>query len=99
MEVGCVIFGMKYKKRQKKNARDKGLQGWNDMAIWRDFKPIYIPADIWPPYLEHMTSEWFPRCSQSGAGNRNRSIHGLVTTHTGGSVLFAAHAKQMVRLI
>jgi hypothetical protein len=32
MEVGCVIFGMKHKK-DKTNARDKGLQGWNDVAI------------------------------------------------------------------
>jgi hypothetical protein len=46
MEVGCVIFGMKHKKMQKKNTRDKGLQGWNDMVVWRDFKLIYIPADI-----------------------------------------------------
>jgi hypothetical protein len=32
MEVGCVIFGMKHKKDQK-NMRDKGLQGWNDVAV------------------------------------------------------------------
>jgi hypothetical protein len=98
MEVDCVICGMKHKKRQK-TARDKGLQGWNDVAVWRDFKPIHISADIWPPYLEHVTSERFTRRSQSGAGNRNRPIHGSVTTHTGGSVLFAAHVKRMVRLI
>jgi hypothetical protein len=63
MEVGCVIFGMKHKKRQKKNPRDNGLQGWNDMAVWRDFKPLYIPADIWPQYIEHLTSEWFTQRS------------------------------------
>jgi len=94
-----VIFGMNHKKRQKKTARDRGLQGWNDVAVWRDFKPIYIPEDIWPHYLEHVTSEQFTRCSQSSASNRNRPIHGLVTTHTGGFVPFAAHAKRMVRLI
>ena len=33
MEVGCVIFYMKHKKRQKKNTRDNGLQGWNDVAV------------------------------------------------------------------
>jgi len=54
-----VIFGMKHKKRQKKTARDRGLQGWNDVAVWRDFKPIYIPEYIWPHYLEHVTSERF----------------------------------------
>jgi hypothetical protein len=31
-------------------------------------------------------SERFARRSQSGADNRNRQIHGSVTTHTGGSV-------------
>jgi len=99
MEVGCVIFGMNHKKRQKKNTRDRGLQGWNDVAVWRDFKPIYILKDIWPHYLEHVMSERFTRRSQSGADNWNRPIHGWVTTHTGGSVPFAAHAKRIVRLI
>ena len=98
MEVGSVIFGMN-KKKGKKTARDRGLQGWNDVAVWRDFKPIYIPEDIWPHYLEHVMSKQFTRHSQSDASNRNRPIHGSVTTHTGGSVSFAAHAKQMVRLI
>jgi hypothetical protein len=79
--------------------RDNGLQGWNDVVVWRDFKPPYIPEDIWPQYIEHVTSERFTRRSQSGADNRNRQIHGLVTTHTGGSVPFAAHAKRMLRLI
>ena len=81
------------------SARDRGFQGWNDVAVWRDFTPIYISEDIWPHYLEHVTSKRFTRRSQSGAGNRNRPIHGLVTTHIGGSVPFAAHAKWMVRLI
>ncbi|KAJ6884256.1 hypothetical protein NC652_031299 [Populus alba x Populus x berolinensis] len=86
-------------KKAKKTARDKGFQGWNDVVVWRDFKPIYIPEDIWLHYLQHVTSERFTRRSQSGAGNRNRPIHGSVTTHTGGSVPFSAHAKRMVRLI
>jgi len=58
MEVGCVIFGMKHKK-DKQNTRDNGLQGWNNMEVWKDFKPIYIPTDIWSQYLEHVTSERF----------------------------------------
>ena len=33
MQVGCVIFGMKHKKRLKKNMRDDGFKGWNDVAI------------------------------------------------------------------
>jgi hypothetical protein len=92
-------FWYESQKKAKKTARDRGLQGWNDMAVWRDFKPIYIPEDIWLHYLEHVTSERFTRRSQSGVGNRNRPIHGSVTTHTGGLVPFAAHAKRMVRLI
>ena len=86
-------------KKAKKTARDNGFQGWNDVAVWRDFKPIYILADIWLLYLEHVTFERFTRCSQFGASNRNRPIHGSVSTHTSNSVLFVAHAKRMVRLI
>jgi len=92
-------FLYELQKKTKQTARDKGLQGWNDVAVWRDFKPIYIPTDIWPHYLEHVTSERFTRRSQSGAGNWNQPIHGSVTMHTGSSVPFAAHAKRMVRLI
>jgi hypothetical protein len=94
-------FWYESRKKAKKTARDRGLQGWNDVAVWRDFnfKPIYILEDVWSHLLEHVMSERFTRCSQSGAGNRNRPIHGLVTTHTSGSFPFAAHAKQMVRLI
>ena len=92
-------FWYEAQKKAKKTARDRGFQGWNDVAVWRDFKPIYIPEDIWPYYLEHVTSERFTRRSQSGVGNQNRPIHGSVTTHTGDSVPFAAHAKWMVRLI
>jgi len=86
-------------KKIKNTARDNGLQGWNDVAVWRDFKLMYIPADIWPYYLEHVTYERFTRRLQSDPGNQNRPIHGSVTTHIGGSVSFAAHAKRMVRLI
>jgi hypothetical protein len=92
-------FWYESQKKAKKTARDRGLQSWNNVAVWRDFKPIYIPENIWPRYLEHVTSKWFTRRSQSGAGNRNRPIHDSVTTHTGGSVPFAAHVKRIVRLI
>jgi hypothetical protein len=39
-------FWYEEQKNEKKNTRDKGLQGWNDVVVWRDFKLIYIPADI-----------------------------------------------------
>ncbi|XP_061986794.1 uncharacterized protein LOC133705519 [Populus nigra] len=32
---------------------------------------------------------------ESGDGNQNRQINGSVTTHTGGSILFASYAKRM----
>jgi hypothetical protein len=92
-------FWYEAQKKEKKTARDRGFEGWNDVAVWRDFKLIYIPENIWPHYLEHVTSERFTRRSQFGAGNQNRPIHGGVTTHTGSSVSFAVHAKQLVRLI
>jgi hypothetical protein len=69
------------------------------VAVWRNFKPIYISEDIWLHYLEHVMFERFTQRSQSGVGNRNRPIHGSVITHTDGSVSFAAHEKRMVRLI
>jgi len=40
-------FWYEAQKRQK-NVRDRDLQGWNDVAVWRDFKPLPIPKDIWP---------------------------------------------------
>ena len=92
-------FWYESQKKAKKPARDRSLQGWNDVTVWRDFKSIYIPEDIWSRYLEHVMFERFTRHSQSGAGNRNRPINGSVTTHIGGSVPFATHAKRMVRLI
>ena len=94
-----MIFGMNHKKKAKKYARDNDLQGQNDVVVWRDFKPPYIPGDIWTQYIKHVTSERFTRRSQFGAGNWNQQIHGLLTTDTGGSILFAAHAKRIVRLI
>ena len=99
MEVGCVIFCMTHKKKAKRYARDNGLERWNEVAVWREFKPPFISGDIWMTYIEHVTSERFTRLSQSGADNRHRQIHGSVTTHTGNSVPFSAHAKRMVRLI
>jgi hypothetical protein len=70
MEVDYVIFGMKH----KKYARDNSLQGWNDVAVWRDFKSPYIPGDIWPQYIEHVRSERFTRRSESSANNQNWQI-------------------------
>jgi hypothetical protein len=86
-------------KKTKRYVRDNGLEGWNEVAVWREFKSLFISGDIWAAYIEHVTSERFSQRSQSEAVNRNQQIHGSVTTHTGGSVPFSAHAKRVVRLI
>ena len=98
MEVGCVVFGMTQKK-VKRYTRDNALEGWNEVAVWREFKPPFLSGGIWAAYIEHVPFEWLLWCSKSGADNQNQQIHGSVTTHTGGSVPFSAHAKRMVRLI
>jgi hypothetical protein len=86
-------------KKSKRHARDNGLEGWNEVAVWQEFKPSFISGDIWTAYIEHVTLERFSRCSQSGTDNRKPQIHGSVTTHIGGSIPFSAHVKRMVRLI
>jgi len=69
VEVGCVIFGMTQKKRY---VRNNGLEGWNEVAVWREFKLPFISGDIWTQYILHVTSERFARRSQFGADNQNR---------------------------
>jgi hypothetical protein len=86
-------------KKSKRHARDNDLEGWNEVAIWQEFKPPFISGEIWTAYIEYVTLERFSRRSQSGADNQNRQIHGSVTTHTDESVPFSAHAKRMVKLI
>jgi hypothetical protein len=46
------------------------------VAVCREFKQPFILGDIWTQYIEHVTSEWFARRSQSDADNQNRQIHG-----------------------
>ena len=66
-----MIFGMTQKKKAKRYARDNGLEGWNEVAVWREFKPPFISGDIWTQYIKHVTSEWFARRSHFGADNQN----------------------------
>jgi hypothetical protein len=81
-------------KKSKRYARDNGLEGWNEVVVGQEFKPPFISWEIWTTYIEHVTLERFSQHSQSGANNRNRKIHGSVTTHTGGSIPFSAHASE-----
>ena len=90
MVVGCVIFCMTHKKA-KKYARDNDLQGWNDVVVWRDFKPPYIPGDIWSQYIEHVTSERFTRRLQSDA-DRCRQLEPA-------NLWFGDHAHQRLHFV
>jgi hypothetical protein len=56
-------FWYEAQKKAKTNARDNDFQGWNDVAVWKDFKQLYIPRDIWLQYVEHMISDQFTRRS------------------------------------
>jgi len=38
-------FSYDTKKKAKRYVRDNGLEGWNEMAIWREFKPPFISGD------------------------------------------------------
>ena len=100
MEVGCMNFGMTQKKKKaKRYARDNGLEDWNEVAVWQEFKLSFISGDIWTQYIDHETSERFARCLKSNVDNRNQQIHGSMTTYTDSSISFSAQAKRMVRLI
>jgi hypothetical protein len=34
------------KKKAKRYARDNGLEGWNEVAVWQEFKPLFISRDV-----------------------------------------------------
>jgi len=87
---------MRHRKKQKKYAKERGLSGWRDVMVWRDFKPLYVSKAIWVEYIQQMTSKHFMQWSQSNVENQNKEIHGSITTHTSGSIMFGLHAKRMV---
>jgi len=91
-----MIFGMNHKKKTK-NTRE--ITVYKVGMTWRfgGISNRHTSRDIYGRNI--FSTEQLTRRSQSSADNRNRQIHGLVTTHTGSSVQFAAHAKRMVRLI
>jgi hypothetical protein len=71
----------------------KAVMTWEFWGIQAAINPggymgtIYPARDVW---VVHTTLT--VRC-------RELKIHGSVTTHTSGSVLFIAYAKRMIRLI
>ena len=80
-------------KRQKKKPREIIFSKAGTTWRFGGISNRYTSQQIYGRNILSTTSEQFTRRSQSDAGNRNRPIHGSVTMHTGGSVLFAAHAK------
>jgi hypothetical protein len=88
---------MKLLKKSKKYAKDKGLPSWEEVVVWRDFRPPHISKGIWDAYIQHMTFEHFLRRSQSGAENRTKKIHGSIIEHIGEFISFVYHAKRKVR--
>jgi hypothetical protein len=48
---------MKLLKKSKKYAKDKGLPSWEEVVVWRDFRPPHISKGIWDAYIQHMTFE------------------------------------------
>ena len=93
-----MIFGTSPKKKQKQYARENKLPIWNDVTVWKDFRPPYISKAVWAEYIQHVTSMQFMQRSQSGMESRNRHFRGSVTTYTSGSVSFVLHAKLIVRI-
>jgi hypothetical protein len=91
-----MIFGIRLKRKQK-HIRESELQAWNNMAVWKDFKPPYISEAVWIKYIQHVTFTCFTWRSKSGAQNHHQRVHGSVTTHKDGSVLFVSHAKWVIR--
>jgi hypothetical protein len=61
MFVSCRLrdFWYEAKKKARKYVRENSLPGWNDMAVWKDFKPLYIIEDTWAEYIQHVMSEHF----------------------------------------
>jgi hypothetical protein len=40
-------FWYKAQKKAKKYMKERELLGWNDMVVWKDFKPPYILEVVW----------------------------------------------------
>lgn len=50
-------------KKSKKYTKDKGLLGWEDMTMWRDFQPLHVLEGISDAYIHYMMSKSFLRWS------------------------------------
>ena len=95
--IGCVIFAVRHKRNPKNIRKESDLLVWNDVTVWKDFRPPYTSETVLAKYIPHVMSTRFMWRSLSDAGNQSRRVHSSVTTHTGDSISFILHAKQMTR--
>jgi len=76
--------------------KERELLGLNDVILGKDFRPPYISEAVWAEYVQHVMSTHFTRHSQSDMDNQNRRVHGSITKHTDGSILFILHVKRIL---
>jgi hypothetical protein len=90
-----VIVGTKLK-RKETNMRESELPAWNDVTVWKDFKPPYTSKDVWAEYIQHMMFAHFTRWSYSCVENqhKHRYVHGSVTSTS--AVLFCLFRLQSI---
>jgi len=76
--------------------QESELPAWNDVTVWKDFKPPYTSKDVWAEYIQHMMFARFTRWSYSGVENRHkhRYVHGSVTSTS--AVLFYLFRLQSI---
>ena len=81
---------------QLHNLREKARKasGSEDTNVWK----VHCPAQMRQPIWEGLCDKWAdPRWRQrSVAGSANRGKVPEASVHTGGSISFACHKKQMV---
>ena len=56
--------------KSKKYAREIALPGWNDVTIWKDFRPPYIPENIWAKYISISHDGHIPMQEPESANSR-----------------------------
>jgi hypothetical protein len=54
-------FWYEAQKKAKKYMKERELPGWNDMVVWKDFRPLHVSDDVWAEYIKHMMFVHFTR--------------------------------------
>ena len=45
-----MIYGIGHKKNQRNIQKKRCRPGWEDVAMWRDFRPPHVLEAIWDAY-------------------------------------------------